>query len=143
MPFGPSQGDLPLDVLFEEMVGYLCSRPATYVHPVTLGAVCAYLDGFNTARSGGPLIGLQQWLVVRANTGDNLHWTGLVRLKLAASQDDVESRDEERYIRDLGRLLAEFFDYRRANGISKVFHEYARWLLRRSWYKGPLRRKHG
>jgi hypothetical protein len=118
-------------------------RPGMYATPAIYGAVCAYLDGFNAARSGGPFLGLQQWLVVRANGGNNLVWSALARQQLPAHPEDEKLPDEERAIRALGRLLEEFFEYRRSNGLSKVFHEYARWLLRRSWYTGPLRQTRG
>jgi hypothetical protein len=140
MALGPFPSELVHDPQFEQLVGAICLRPGMYITPPTFGGVCAYLDGFNAARSGGPLIGLQQWLVVRANTGNNLHWSGLARQQLADDAADAELPDEDRTIRALGRLLAEFFEYRRANGVTKVFQEYARWLLRRSWYTGPLRR---
>jgi hypothetical protein len=140
MTLDPFPSELVYDPEFERLVGAICLRPGMHVSPPTYGAVCAYLTGFNAARSGGPLVGLQQWLVVRANTGNNLHWSGLARQQLASDPADAELPDEERAIRALGRLLAEFLEYRRANGVTKVFHEYARWLLRRSWYTGPLRR---
>lgn len=140
MALGPYPSEQVHDPQFEQLVGHICTHPGMYVTPATFGSVCAYLGGFDAARSGGPLMGLQQWLVVRANTGNNRHWSGLARQELVADPGDAELPDEDRSIRALGRLLAEFFEYRRASGITKVFHEYARWLLRRSWYTGPLRR---
>ena len=140
MDLGPFPSEVVHDPQFEQLVGNLCLRAGMYVNPVSFAAVCAYLDGFDAARSGGPLVGLQQSLVVRANTGNNLRWPGLARQQLATDRADAELPDEERSIQALGRLLAEFFEYRRTNGLTKVFHEYARWLRRRSWYTGPLRR---
>ena len=124
------------DLQFEQLVELLCQRPGMFVSPVTFGAVCAYLNGFDAARSHGPLIGLHPWLVVRANDGNNWTWTGLARSLLPGGLECPE----EQAIRELGSLLAEFFEYRRSQGITKVFQEYARWLLRRPWYTGPLRR---
>ena len=111
------------------------------VNPPTYGTVCAFLCGFDRARSGGALIGLQQWLVVRTNDGNNRHWQGLAEQQLVADDTDADQSDEIQAIRALGRLLAEFFEFRRKNGITKIFHEYGKWLLRRSWYDGPLRRE--
>jgi len=140
MALGPFPSEQVHDPQFEQLVANLCLRPQMYVGSTSFVAVCAYLDGFNHARSGGPLIGLQQWLVVRLNTGNNLHWAGVARQQLPHDPADAQLSEEERAVRSLGRLLAEFFEYRRANGVTKVFHEYARWLLRWSWYTGPLRR---
>jgi hypothetical protein len=138
MELGPFPSEQVHDPQFEQLVAHLTLRPQMYVNPVTLTAVCAYLGGFDAARSGGPLIGFQQWLVVRRNGGNNLHWTGLVRLELMTETADA-GVPEEQTVASLGRLLAEFFEYRRTNGITKVFNDYARWLLRRAWYTGPLR----
>ncbi len=104
--------------------------------PVSFGAVCAYLDGFDAARNHGPLIGLHQWLVIRFNNGNNLYWSGLARLLLPGGAGS----SDEQAIRELGQLLSEFFEYRRTKGVTKIFHDYAHWLLRRSWYTGPLHR---
>ena len=140
MPSGPFPLEQVTDPQFEEMVGHICLRPSMYVNPATYGSVCAFIDGFNAGRSGGPLMGLQQWLVVRVNDGNNLHWSGLAQHALSPAPDHTARTEEERSIRALGHLLGEFFEYRRANGLTKVFNDYARWLLRRSWYTGPLRR---
>lgn len=129
------------DSRFEQVATGLCHRPAMYLGAATFDAVCAYLQGFDSARDGGPLIGLHPWLVVRRNGGNNIGWPRLARESLQSDPADEKLPEEEQQIRALGRLLAEFFEYRRDNGLSKIFHNYARWLLRRSWYTGPLRQK--
>ena len=139
----PYPNDLVYASDFAQLVGDICLRPGMMVSPVTFDTVCAYFEGFNAARSGGPLMGLEQWLIVRANEGNNRVWSALAREQLSIDPADAGLPDEEQAIRALGRLLAEFFEYRRSNGITKVFHEYAKWLLRRSWYTGPLRRQQG
>jgi hypothetical protein len=72
------------DSQFEQMVAHLCTQLAMYVTPATFVAVCAYLSGLDAARSGGPLMGLHKWLVVLANTGNNLHCPGLAWQQLPA-----------------------------------------------------------
>ncbi|HVK13322.1 MAG TPA: hypothetical protein VM597_31500 [Gemmataceae bacterium] len=139
MALGPFAGEQVYDPQFEALVVDLCKRPGMFVNPVSVGAVCAYLDGFNAARSDGPLMGLQPWLVLRAGDGNNLHWSGLA-LRLLRP-DAVQPADGEDVIRDLGGLIGQFLEYRRANGLAKVFRDYARWLTRRSWYTGPLRNR--
>ena len=139
------------DLEFEKMVEILCTHPGMFLCPASYGAVCAYLERFDAARNGGPLVGLHQWLVVRSNGGDNRVWQALVQelvgrkfINAVLSDEELPDKElpgEELFLREVGKLFAEFFEYRRVNGITKVFHEYARWLLRRSWYKGPLRRK--
>jgi hypothetical protein len=128
------------DPQFEELVANISRCPGMWVRPVSFGAVCAYLCGFDNARSGGPLIGLHQWLVVKANCANNFHWVGIVELLIQKEAQEEGQVEEERRIRDLGVLLNEFFSYRRIKGLNKIFSDYGRWLLRRSWYEGPLRR---
>jgi hypothetical protein len=135
-PRGPFPSEVIHDPDFEQLVADICRRPGIYVFPETFDAVCTYLDGFNAARHGGPLIGLHPWLVVRANGGNNLVWTALALQQLPLSPGET---GDSAQIQALARLLTEFFEYRKANGITKVFHEYAKWLLRKKWYDGPLR----
>jgi hypothetical protein len=104
-------------------------------------SVCAYLNGYNAACNGGPLIGFQQWLIVRANGGNNIFWTKLAEMEIGTGLEREQAPSSEQMIEALGQLLAKFFEYRRTNGITKIFHEYAKWLLRKSWYTGPLRNK--
>ncbi len=125
----------------EQVVENICARPGMYVFPPTFHTVCAYLDGFNAARDGGPLMGLNPWMVTRRRDGNNLHWIGLAELLIGTtSGEEHRINKEEHRINKLGQLLAEFFEYRRANGLEKIWHEYAKWLLSKSWYSGPLRK---
>ncbi len=137
MAMGPFPTEQIHDPQFEELVGRLCRHPSNFVNPDTFWAVCAYLDGFDAARSGGPLIGFHPWLVLRMGDGHSLHWPGLARRIVSPSPGE----SEDVHISRLGVLLAEFFEYRRTNGLTKVFRDYSKWLLRRSWYSGPLRDK--
>jgi hypothetical protein len=127
------------DPQFEQLVAGMCRRPSMYVYPVSFGTVCAFLDGFDMARSGAPLLGFQPWLVMWANGGDNLDWPALVERQLIGDFEGNRAPDDEQRITALGSLLGEFLAYRRTNGLTKLFRDYSTWLLRRSWYTGPLR----
>src|SRR5262245_54352218 len=106
---GPMPNELIHDPQFEQLVSGICCRPSMYVYPVNFGTVCALLAGFDLARSGAPLLGLQPWLVMRANGGNNLDWPALVERQLKVnSGGDGESADDQR-IESLGRLIGEFF----------------------------------
>ncbi|HQR41230.1 MAG TPA: hypothetical protein PLX97_01070 [Gemmatales bacterium] len=134
----PFPAELIPDVGFGSMISHLCSHPEMYVGRADFSAVVAYIDGFNVARGNAPLLGFREWLVVKANTGNDLHWAGLV--KLVVPLPDNES-DEGFWIEPTGKLIAEYLAYRNANGITKVYYKYARWLLRKKWYRGPLRNR--
>jgi hypothetical protein len=136
----PYPGEILPDGGFAQMVAHLCSRPGIYVGCADFSAVVAYIDGFNAARGGGPLLGFREWLIVKANAGNNLHWAGLV--KLIHSPPSLQDADKEEYwIGVAGRWIAEYLAFRNEYGITKVYYEYGRWLLRKRWYRGPLRKK--
>jgi hypothetical protein len=92
MTLEPFQNEQVHDPEIECLVESLCARPSMYATTVTYGAVCAYLCGFDAARSGGPLVGLHQWLVVRHRTarrgaGHPVAWQAACRvLRVPPSQ---------------------------------------------------------
>ena len=122
---------------FEEKVRWICTRPGMYVVPGNFDSVCAYLCGYDDARGGGPLLGLKEWLVVRTNRGNNLRWDGLARLCIP------DGHDEKERIRALGELIGEYLRVRYKLGITKIYYDYDKWLLRHQWYAGPLRKNRG
>jgi hypothetical protein len=67
-----------------------------------------------------------------------LNWSALAQSLLQHDLSDTRQDEVERGLRSLGDLLSEFFEHRRTNGLTSVFHDYAAWLVRQPWYKGPL-----
>jgi hypothetical protein len=131
---------------FAELVGTLCKRPGMWVCQPYFSSVCAYIRGYNHARDGGPLAGFREWLIVRTNGGNNLPWEVLVRLIALPDSDltgQLTTEQEASCLQGLASLLEEYLRFREENGITKVHYDYARWLLRRPWYSGPLRKKPG
>jgi hypothetical protein len=114
-----------------------------HVAPAKLDTVMAYLRGFDVARDGGPLCGLREWLIVRLNEGNNQVWEGLVTRLFPAVAEQVgyQPGEEASRIRALGAVLEVFFQYRREQGLTKIFHDYGKWLLKHRWYNGPVRQK--
>jgi hypothetical protein len=140
MALGPFLSEQIPDSDFEAMVSLLCRNPDMVVGRASFDTVCAYLLGFDSARSNGPLLGFQPWLVMRVNGWNNMAWPGLVERIIPPVQPDPDTlRAEHRRIEALGNVLREFLTYRRENGLTKLFSDYATWLRRRSWYTGPLR----
>jgi hypothetical protein len=131
---------------FQDLVRSVCKRPGMYVPSPYFSSVCAYICGFDQARDGGPLAGFHEWLVVRADGGDNLHWVGLVELILQPGADrtgPLTAEQEASCLKGMADLFEEFFGFRQEHGITKIHHHYARWLLRKRWYTGSLRTKRG
>lgn len=124
---------------FKHLVVSICQHPHMFVLSETdiFAAVHAYISGFNEGRGGAPLMGFQQWLVVRANGANNIIWPGTGRCDL---DKPTGSKTDEELVKALGALIVEFLDYRHEQGLTKIFRDYGTWLLRHSWYDGPLRR---
>lgn len=116
------------DKEFAELVEHLCRYPGMHVAPATLETVLAILDGYDQGHSNGLLAGFREWLVIQGDGWDNMYWTGLVRVRLR-KRDDLKHDMEQNHemIRSLGNLLAEFFQYRRSVGITKLHSDYEQW----------------
>jgi len=128
---------------FESLVEHLCTRTSMYVSRSTYDTVCAYLNGYDQGAGGVPLAGFEQWLTVRVGDDNSCAWQGLARERFKPVPADSELSVDKRDSLALGRLLAEFFEYRRTNGVVKIHYEYATWRLSRPWYDGPLRKNQG
>ena len=119
------------------LLSHLKVATGLFVSRESLASVCAFLDGFDLGRHRAPLLGFREWLVVRQGGGDNMGWIGLVHQFLTASDS------EQCRIVALCTLIEDFLNYRREQGLTKVYYEYGKWLMRQSWYEGPLRRRPG
>ena len=139
MALGPFRSEQVYDPQFEELVEHICQRPSMYVHPATFGGVCAYLEGFNAARDGGPLLGLREWLILRINGWNNMSWSRLAGQLLTGDHVVAACSNDEDLIGGLGRLLKEYLEYRTTVGLCKLFFDYGHWLRNQDWYSGPLR----
>jgi hypothetical protein len=134
---GPNRSELVPDSEFERLIEGLCKRPGMYLGDATLLSVLAYFQGLDDSKAGGLLVGLHQWLVLKENGGTNVCWTSLAEFQVRERIDPEASDDVA--IAALGALLIEFIHYRRTNGLTKIFYDFGKWNLRRSWYDGPLR----
>lgn len=134
----PFYSELVDDADFERLVQSICSRPGMYVMSEAdlFTAVHSYLAGYDRGRGGAPLMGFQQWLVTRANGGNNVHWPGTHRRDLQPSSGHTS---DEQLVRALGELILDFLVARRRRGLTAIFRDYAEWLTRQEWYDGPLR----
>jgi hypothetical protein len=129
---------------FERLAVQVCSRPGMFVGCSSFAAVTAFLEGFDVARDGGPLVGFHPWLVLRTGSGHNTRWPTLVLLQALDDMPgpdiaDLSPDQNKCCIAKLRELLIEFFDHRRNRSIAGIVHDYAKWLRRKKWYDGPLR----
>ncbi|MBX7228635.1 MAG: hypothetical protein K1X48_03385 [Burkholderiaceae bacterium] len=126
---------------FKDLVQKLCKQPGMWVSEPYFMSVCAYLRGYDDAREGGPLAGFREWLIVKVNEGNNLGWERLVQniiFRDELSQASLKAQGEEESLLKLASLLDEYLVFRSVTGLTKVYYDYAQWLLKKQWYSGPL-----
>jgi hypothetical protein len=139
MALYPVGSDLIHDPQFDELLDMIGKSPHMFVQPPTLGGIIAYIDGFNRGRGGSPLLGFREWLVLRVRSWNNLLWPGLACIEICGDRLAATKRgDEPALMEALVKLVQEFIAYRKENGLSKVFWDFAEWLRRQEWYSGPL-----
>ena len=120
------------------------ARPGMWGLDGSYGQFCVFLTGIDAGNDWQWLSGFREWLIVRADTGNNLAWSGLVLL-LAFPDVDTGRRDlltepenNKRAVDTLFTALDEFLAQRAAhNGTVAVFDEYLTWLKAQSWYTPP------
>jgi hypothetical protein len=83
MALHPLGSELIRDPEFDELIALIGRSPGMFVMPPNLGGIIGYIDGFNRGRGGSPLLGLREWLIVRARGWNNLHWSGLACMEIA------------------------------------------------------------
>jgi|GEM_PF-1878025 len=129
---------------FKGLVQKLCKQPGMWVSKPYFPSVCAYIRGYDDAREGGPLAGFREWLIVQLDDGNNLSWEGLVRkiiFRSEISDVPVQAQEEMESLLKLASLIDEYLVFRSLNGITKIYYDYAQWLLKKHWYSGTLRAK--
>jgi hypothetical protein len=111
-----------------------------FFQPATFDVAVSFVNGVNSATAGGTLIGIREWLVVKANYGNNLAWSEVVRhlvdLKPCPhpAKQDV---GEDHNIAALLQILEEFMLERDSqDGLRRIFIRYQKWLEHQEWY-GP------
>jgi len=128
-------------VEYRKLFSDIHDRPGMWGLDGSFGQFCAFLTGVDAGNDWQWLCGFREWLIVRADTGNNLHWSGLVLL-LAFPGDQTgrrallaEPEHDKRAVDTLFTLLGEFLDRRAEHdGTVAVFDEYLTWLKAQSWY---------
>ena len=126
---------------FEELVPKVCRKTGMYLSSSTFRSVTAFLEGYDMARDGGPLVGFREWLVVRYQGADNIGWTRLSEMVLEITDEQLAAENQEQILLQLSGLMEEFFAYRKAHGVAVIFDDYRLWLVKKGWYDRPPRKK--
>ena len=113
----------------------LRKNPAGYLPEKSFVAVVSFLLGYDASCQGGLLLGFHEWLVVRQNFGDNLHWSATVlflSFPAAESLDDARMKSREEpdiAIGTLFDLISEFSGIRqKRNGLQEIFSQHKKWM---------------
>lgn len=105
--------------------------PEMYLRSRSFDVLVAFVDGYNSAASGGLLVGFREWLIVRAGDGNNLSWSQLILLLMPCLNSD-EAIDS---FEGIFTLLDEFLEVRhQKHGLRTIYSRYEAWLHTQSWY---------
>ena len=141
-------GDSQVDSLNSVWIDYrnhfrqVRARPGMWGLADSLESYCAYVEGVMTGFSSGPLDWFREFLVLRADGGNNLTWSGLVRNIALGGGRAPRNADEERAIvACLFDLLDEYLaEVRGPRDHRRLAHEYVLWLQSRDYYNADLER---
>ena len=98
-----------------------------FVPSVNFDSLSGFLQGYDTATQGELLNGFREWLVVRANGGNNLAWCGLVELIGRSNGKDN--------LTNLLELLPEFWrDRDTSDGLNHILNTHSVWLKSQPWF---------
>src|SRR5689334_264905 len=96
-------------------------------------AICAYIDGYNDALHGGPLVGLHEWLFTGHGEWLTLPWWAMVHRRAYPQAEDllrVLTAEEDEILRmELIRTLDEFYRKYEKDSLQQIIFDYAQWLL--------------
>lgn len=115
-----------------EFLKRICERPSMYCASSDFRTVASYIDGVHT--TSRCLIGFREWLVVKATTGNNLAWWGVIEL-LARNKGIDEEAEKVTF---MGELFTEFYELNfksRHNKLFMIHLQYYHWMKSQRWYK--------
>jgi len=89
----------------------ICTKPSIYVQEANFVAVCSFIDGYDLALSGEPLMGFKAWLKDLYKRETNLPWWGIVRIMSFPDKEPIGSMNSEESVWVLEKLLSLLEDY--------------------------------
>jgi hypothetical protein len=73
----------PLDLFLT-----VCKKPRMYLQSERYESVCAFIEGYDMALQGAPLVVFREWLLTKGDEWNNMPWRALVR-KIADTNVDL------------------------------------------------------
>ena len=127
---------------FPPIFAQIRKRPEMYLPAATYEAAVSFVLGYDTAVSGGLLLGFREWLITQLDDGNNLWWPALVLLVIeqpaimSVSGEKSPTADEQRAALEGLFNTIETFSRERSQrgGIRRIFAAYEGWLHKQEWY---------
>jgi hypothetical protein len=119
----------PLEIFMQ-----VCRRPNMYLQSARYEGVCAFMDGYDMALQGAPLMAFREWLLTKGTEWTNLPWWSLVRKSFDPEADFSQPPHEGETAALVEALARALEGYRGARnmrgGVAKIFYDYSQWVLR-------------
>jgi len=121
----------------------VAKQPSMFLDVTDFRRACGFLIGYDMGCSGALLVGFREWAIVKADTGNNLNWSGLAMLLLFPDSTEFEKTieqisDHDSAIKALFDLICEFIEVRaQYDGLRRIYSNYEKWLSKQSWHKQP------
>lgn len=112
-------------------------RPGMFLTPICYDTAAAFVLGYDEGVQLGLLTGFREWLVLKADGGNNFAWPGLVRLLIERNGlgNSSDSRRDEAEVEFLFAMIDEFLAERyEVDGLRRIFLKYDAWVRRQEWY---------
>lgn len=112
----------------------VCEKPGICVQSNRYETVCAFIDGYDRALQGAPLIGFRQWLLSESNEWNNLPWDYIVRTLRYPDRNPTGLLSEAESSLLLSDLVSHLMNYQelRNKGLELVYQKHINWLISRS-----------
>lgn len=126
---------------YKQLFDGIRHRTSMYLRSGSYDSITAFVSGCDAGNDFCLLLGFREWLIVRANGGNNLSWEGLA-LEIAfpghpspSTAPELSPENNRIAIDVLFDLLDEFFEARGPrHELAAIFRSYQEWLEKQDWY---------
>lgn len=113
-----------------DIINSIVKAPGTWIPGETYLEFIAFIGGYNTASNGEPLKGFHEWLVLKYDGGDCLHWSAIC-LNISGLEISFLKMSQEQNVKAIeavSGLLFSFHEYKLRHGVDHIFIKHKEWL---------------